>query len=63
MIAFAAAAVAVIVLISVGLTVVEFRKIKPLLYHCRRCGHDFKRPAHEEFPATCPKCAACDWNA
>ena len=39
-----------------------FHRETPLAFTCRRCGADFERPAHEEFPASCPRCGARDWN-
>jgi predicted Zn-ribbon and HTH transcriptional regulator len=55
--------VAAIVLMSVGLTVVEFRKMTPLVFECLRCGHEFRQPPHLDFPTECPSCHAPDWNS
>ena len=56
------AIVAVIGLVSVALTIVEFRKMKPLLFRCERCKATFRQPPHEDFPGHCPVCHATDWN-
>jgi Zn finger protein HypA/HybF involved in hydrogenase expression len=40
-----------------------FRRVTPLVYHCRRCQRDFQRAAHRAFPTACPRCRARDWNA
>jgi len=55
--------VAAIVLVSVGLTVVEFRKMTPLVFECLRCGHEFRQAPHLDFPSECPSCHAPDWNS
>jgi len=55
------AVVAVLVLLSMGLTIVEFRKLTPLAFRCHRCGAEFRQPAHREFPRACPRCRAEDW--
>ncbi|MEO6771479.1 MAG: hypothetical protein ABI467_00465 [Kofleriaceae bacterium] len=54
--------VAVIAVMSVGLAIVEFRKLVPLVFRCQRCGHEFRRPAHLELAKACPKCGAGDWD-
>jgi len=54
--------VAAIAVISVGFTIVEFRKLVPLVFRCQRCGHQFRRAPHLELAGACPKCGATDWN-
>lgn len=39
-----------------------FRRMTPLVFHCRRCGRDFLRPATRRFPRACRRCGARDWN-
>ncbi|HEY0253426.1 MAG TPA: hypothetical protein VGC41_17955 [Kofleriaceae bacterium] len=53
--------VGAITAMSMALTVVEFRKIKPLVFACRRCGVTFRRAAHHDYPARCPACEASNW--
>jgi hypothetical protein len=55
--------VAIIVLVSVGLSIVEFRRFTPLVFRCRRCGIDFLQAPYLEFPRACPRCHARDWAA
>jgi Zn finger protein HypA/HybF involved in hydrogenase expression len=55
------AVVVVLVLLSIGFTIVEFRKRTPLAFRCQRCGTEFRQPAHREFPRACPRCGADDW--
>jgi predicted Zn-ribbon and HTH transcriptional regulator len=55
--------VAAILLMSVGFTVVEFRKMTPLVFECLRCGHEFRQAPHLDFPSECPSCHAPDWNS
>jgi len=55
------AVVVVLVLLSIGFTMVEFRKRTPLAFSCRRCGAEFRQPAYHEFPRACPRCRAEDW--
>ena len=40
-----------------------FRRMTPLVFHCRRCQRDFTQRAHRPFPTACPRCHAQDWNA
>ena len=40
-----------------------FRRMTPLVFHCRRCQRDFTQPPHRPFPTACPHCRAQDWNA
>ena len=56
------AIVAAIGAMSVGLAIVEFRKLVPLVFRCQRCGHQFRRPAHLPLAKACPRCGALDWN-
>ena len=60
---FAAAGLVVlaIVLVSIGLTAVEFRRVPRHVFICRRCDAVFLRAAHREFPRECPRCSALDW--
>jgi hypothetical protein len=55
------AVVVVLVLLSLGFTIVEFRKHTPLAFRCSRCGVEFRRPAHRAFARQCPRCGAGDW--
>jgi ribosomal protein S27AE len=56
------AIIAAIGVMSVGLAIVEFRKLVPLVFRCERCGHQFRRAAHLELATSCPRCHATDWN-
>jgi hypothetical protein len=49
-------------LMSVALTIVEFRKMKSLVFRCQRCQAEFRQPPHQDFPSRCPACHATDWN-
>jgi hypothetical protein len=42
---------------------VTFRRLTPLVFHCRRCGRDFHVRPYRRFPASCPRCQASDWNS
>ena len=53
--------IAIVVLGMIGMTMVEFRKITPLVFQCRRCGKEFQQPPHRDFPRACPSCDAVDW--
>jgi hypothetical protein len=53
--------IAVLMLLSVGLTIVEARRTTPLAFHCTRCGADFMHPPHHDFPRECPRCHDRDW--
>jgi hypothetical protein len=50
-----------IVSLSIGLTIVEFRKLTPLGFRCGRCGLRFTQPPHHDYPQRCPRCHAGDW--
>jgi hypothetical protein len=56
------AIVAAIGVMSVGLAIVEFRKLVPLIFECQRCSRRFRRAPHLELAAACPHCGATDWN-
>ncbi len=53
--------IAVLSGVSVILTGIEFRRITPSVFRCSRCGHQFERPAHRDYPTACPSCKAPDW--
>ncbi|HET9990075.1 MAG TPA: hypothetical protein VFQ65_16205 [Kofleriaceae bacterium] len=57
----AIAIVAAIAAMSVGLAIVEFRKLVPLVFRCLHCGHEFRRAAHLPLAKACPKCGATEW--
>jgi DNA polymerase II large subunit len=61
LVAVTAAIVAAIVLVSVGLSIAQFRKITPLAFRCLRCGAVFHQPPHLPSPGSCPRCGATDW--
>ncbi len=50
----------VVIALLFGLLV--FRRAIPLVFHCQRCGRDFRRAPHRPFPRVCPLCRAPDWN-
>lgn len=60
-------AVIAVLLLPVGVAAfvgfMAFRRMTPLVYRCRRCGHEFHRAAHRAFPRACPGCRARDWSA
>ncbi|MBA3460493.1 MAG: hypothetical protein H0T46_11060 [Deltaproteobacteria bacterium] len=56
-----AAIVTVILVISVGLSIVEFRKITPLAFRCTKCGVQWNQPPHLSSPPECRRCGATDW--
>ena len=47
--------------IALFLAFVAGRGEAPNLYHCQRCGADFRRPPHERYAEACPTCGARDW--
>lgn len=49
--------------VVLALGALTFRRMTPLVFRCRRCDREFRRPAHRRFPAACPRCGAQDWNA
>jgi hypothetical protein len=49
--------------VSALLGIAVFRRMTPLVFHCRRCDRQFTQAPHRPFPATCPLCHARDWNA
>ena len=49
--------------IAVAFGLASFRRDPPLLFHCVRCGRDFRRKGHLASPHACPYCRARDWNA
>ncbi len=50
--------VGLIVAMSVGLAVVQFRKLTPLVFACTKCGRWFEQAAHRDTPRRCPHCGA-----
>ncbi|HET9623119.1 MAG TPA: hypothetical protein VFP84_17220 [Kofleriaceae bacterium] len=54
--------VAIVVLATIAMTRVQFRKITPLVFRCRRCAGEFRQPPHKDFPRACPRCGAADWS-
>jgi hypothetical protein len=54
--------VGVPVLLAVVFGLFAFKGVRPMIYRCARCGHQFSRPAHRGYPDTCPACAAHDWH-
>ena len=42
---------------------IEFRRLTPLVFWCRRCQREFRQPPHHAFPSACPLCRSRDWNA
>lgn len=55
-------AVAIVVLLPLGLALVEHRRITtPLVFQCRRCGAQFRQAPHLAYPRACTKCGAPDW--
>ncbi len=53
--------VASIALLSVALSIVEFRRRIPLAFTCQRCGYEFRQASHRDYPPACPRCHARDW--
>jgi hypothetical protein len=53
--------VAAIFGMSVGLAIVEFLRVVPLIFRCTKCGEEFRQPPHHDFPRECPSCNATDW--
>jgi hypothetical protein len=47
--------------VALFLAFVAGRGDAPNLYHCQKCGADFRRPPHERYPGACPACHATDW--
>ena len=56
-----AAIVSVILCVSIGLSIVELRKITPLAFRCAKCSVEWSQPPHLESPPQCPRCRAADW--
>ncbi|HVK88648.1 MAG TPA: hypothetical protein VM513_31230 [Kofleriaceae bacterium] len=55
-------AIAIVVLLPLGLALVERRRITtPLVFQCRRCGAHFEQAPHVAYPRACAKCGAPDW--
>jgi hypothetical protein len=50
--------------ISVGVFfgALSFRHIGLDVFHCNRCGGEFRRKAWRRFPSACAQCGARDWN-
>jgi len=55
------AVIGAILLLSIGLAIVELRRITPLAFRCIRCGAKFQQPPHQDYPHKCPSCRARDW--
>jgi hypothetical protein len=55
------AAIAILVLVSVALSILQFRRATPLVFCCVRCGIEFRRAPHRDFARACPGCGAHDW--
>jgi Zn finger protein HypA/HybF involved in hydrogenase expression len=60
-IGFVIASVAGIFVLSMALSIVQFRTATPLAFRCMRCEREFQRPPHKRYPRTCPHCGARDW--
>ncbi len=50
--------VGLIVAMSIGLAIVQFRKVTPLVFTCTKCGQSFQQPPHRDAPRRCPRCGA-----
>ena len=50
--------VVLIVAMSVGLAIVQFRKVTPLVFACTKCGATFHQAPHRDTPKRCPTCKA-----
>ncbi|HEY4176942.1 MAG TPA: hypothetical protein VGM90_08935 [Kofleriaceae bacterium] len=61
MLLFGILAVVAVTLIGVGLTAVEGRKVRPLVFRCGKCGGEFTQAAHLDYPKRCALCGAVDW--
>jgi Zn finger protein HypA/HybF involved in hydrogenase expression len=55
------AVVAGVLLLSIGLAIVEYRRITPLAFRCTRCGNRFQQAPHRDFPRECPACRSHEW--
>ena len=53
--------IALVVGMMIVLTRIEFRKITPLVFQCRRCGEEFRQPPDRDYPRACARCGATDW--
>lgn len=50
-------------ILIVVLSIVQFRRVAPNAFRCTRCGAEFRKAAHHDFPDRCPSCRATDWAA
>jgi len=50
--------VALIVAFSIGMSIIQFRKVTPLLFTCTKCGRSFQQAPHRDVPRRCPLCGA-----
>lgn len=48
--------VGLIVAMSIGMAIVQFRKVTPLVFACPTCGAAFHQAPHRDAPRRCPKC-------
>jgi hypothetical protein len=51
------------VCIAVALGWISSRGMTPLVFRCRRCEREFRRPPYRAFPTVCPLCGSRSWNA
>ncbi|HEU4726336.1 MAG TPA: hypothetical protein VFT22_00535 [Kofleriaceae bacterium] len=61
MIVATGAVIAGIVVLSIALSIVQYRRMTPLVFRCARCGVEFRRAPYRAFPRACPGCGARDW--
>ena len=61
MIAATLACIAGILALSIAMSIIQFRRVTPLVFRCVRCGAEFRRAPHRAFPRACPRCGARDW--
>jgi len=53
--------IAIVVLVSIAMSIVQFQTLTPLVFRCRKCGGAFCQPPYRRFPRVCPRCHAQDW--
>jgi len=61
MIAATIACIAGILVLSIAMSIVQFRRTTPLVFRCVRCGAEFQQAPHRDFPRACRRCGARDW--